>query len=112
MYRVVFSALLLAAFAGNASAQSKPTILEASHGLNCRSHPGNKVKVGNATEALRAICAKQGATCSYRIDSKEIGDPAPGCAKEFFVRWQCGDKQDSNTLGYPAEGSTAVIACQ
>ena len=54
----------------------------ATYGGNCGAH------LGNAGYDLEVAC--DGAmTCSYTIDYRVLGDPAPGCAKDFSAVYLC-----------------------
>jgi len=57
-------------------------VVAGSYGENCKAPHGNK------TEYLRQACDGQ-LTCSYKIDYTVIGDPAPGCAKDYVAEWRC-----------------------
>jgi hypothetical protein len=93
-------------------------ILEATYGLNCRTFavPAgqvNRVKPGNATSMALEICGKATGSCSLAIDVGRMGDPAPGCRKDFLLQWRCGDLEKARQL-YVAEeanAKTAVATC-
>ena len=58
-------------------------VTEGTYGENCGA------AYGNATHALRAACDGR-RSCAFRIDVSALGDPAPGCAKDFRAVWSCG----------------------
>jgi len=68
------------AAADNALAQSI-TVLSATYGRNCGA------PWGNVTGALYVCNNRQ--ECRYRIDYRNIGDPAKDCPKEFRAAWRC-----------------------
>jgi peptidoglycan/LPS O-acetylase OafA/YrhL len=100
---------------GNASAI---TTVSATYGMNCRDFPvpapfPNLVAEGNVTKAVQQACdaANQ---CRFRVDVAALGDPAPGCGKDFVVRYQCtqSDKVLSSVIGAEANGKTAILSCR
>jgi len=59
-------------------------VLDATYG-------GNRGKPrGNVTRFVKSQCDTL-QECNYYINHYEIGDPAPMQAKDFLVRWNCGD---------------------
>jgi hypothetical protein len=82
-------------------------VVQATYGGNCRATPGN------ATPILRSRCDGR-AVCAFRVDSREVRDPAPGCAKDFVATWSCpgGDRPRTATLPPEAGfGSVALLSC-
>ena len=60
-------------------------VLGAAYGRNCAGNVST-----NVTDDLARQC--QGRDyCVYRIDARQIGDPRPGCAKEYQARYMCRD---------------------
>jgi hypothetical protein len=54
--------------------------------------------------------------CKYNIDHQEIGDPAPGCYKDFRVRWSCGGshvrfRRVGGAPGDEASGQAIYLDC-
>ncbi|WP_437723923.1 hypothetical protein [Sorangium sp. So ce861] len=81
-------------------------VIEATYGANCGTSPGNQ------TYNLARAC--NGLTyCQYAVDHRVIGDPAYGCAKEYYARWRCG-RGDVRSTAVPAEasGRTVTLQCQ
>jgi hypothetical protein len=78
-------------------------VLSGTYGGNCRAG------YGNATNHLRAVCDGR-QVCDYVIDFNTIGDPAPGCFKDYVAEWQCGNnpKRFGASIG-PEAGSGKVI---
>jgi hypothetical protein len=67
---------------------------------------------GNVTKFLAAACDGK-KTCDYAVQYQAIGDPAPGCAKDFTVQWTCSMGAGGST-GAPAEaglGSHVALTC-
>lgn len=83
-------------------------VLEATYGANCIRNAS-----GNVTPYAAKICSRA-PNCSLSIDVSKMGDPAPGCAKDFSVRYSCGKKLGSRTLSLPSEanGKTLQLDCQ
>lgn len=67
---------------------------------------------GNVTQALKAACDGK-RTCVYRVNLQVLGDPAPGCRKDFSVQWSCGGGSGGSSYA-PAEaglGSKVSLFC-
>ena len=67
---------------------------------------------GNVTKFLADACNGRG-TCDYVVQYQTIGDPSPGCAKDFSVQWTCSIGP-GGTAGAPAEaglGSKVTLQC-
>jgi hypothetical protein len=97
---------------------SEIRVLEATYGFNCRdfkppSGQPNKVGKGNLTAAISEACKAGKGSCSIVVDGGPIGDPAPGCRKDFMLRWHCGDLAKLHQTYVPeeAQGKTATMAC-
>jgi hypothetical protein len=93
-------------------------ITEATYGEICRdfkpaSPHRNAVRTGNATQPVAQACEKKGASCAFPIDVAKLGDPAPGCAKDFVVKFRCGSDKKINSAVVAAEASdrTATLTC-
>jgi hypothetical protein len=84
------------------------TIEEATYGANC-----GAVKPVNATQRLARICDGR-TSCNMLISASELGDPAPGCGKEFSVRYRCSQEQSARGLkvGGEASGAKLNLDCQ
>jgi hypothetical protein len=83
-------------------------VLGAVYGRNCRAQYG-----GNVTNDIASQC--QGRNyCVYNIDYRRIGDPAPGCAKDYYVRYQCrdGDGERWASAGPEASGRQVALDCR
>ncbi len=84
-------------------------IEEATYGANCP----NGVKLGNATQYSAKACDGH-ARCNILISVQELGDPAPGCGKDFSVRLKCNQQEPARKLHINGEanGSTVRVDCE
>jgi len=83
-------------------------ILSATYGGNCGA------RIGNATHDVETACATK-ESCDYTVDVKKLGDPAPRCAKSFFVKYQCGGETAARSAGAPPEaglGRSLRLSCR
>lgn len=83
-------------------------ILGAAYGRNC---PGNVNT--NFTDDLARQC--QGRDyCVYRIDARQLGDPRPGCAKDYQARYMCRDGGNERyaSASPEASGQSVVLDCR
>ena len=67
---------------------------------------------GNVTQFLATACNGK-KVCDYSVQYQVIGDPAPGCAKDFAVQWTCTVGNGGST-GVAAEaglGSHVALQC-
>lgn len=71
-------------------------VVEATYGASCGAADGN------ATAHLAGACEGR-ARCEYEIDFRALGDPAPGCAKDWRARWRCTATGVTHALEVPAE---------
>lgn len=81
-------------------------VRSATYGRNCKAAEGNVT-----AHAAKACDGK--AACSYRIDHTQIGDPAYGCQKDYFIDWSCGG-EETFLLGAAPEagfGSVVELSC-
>ena len=82
-------------------------VLGAVYGRNC---PGNVNT--NVTDDLARQC--QGRDyCVYRIDHRQLGDPRPGCAKDYQARYVCRDGGNERyaSASPEASGQSVVLDC-
>ncbi len=82
-------------------------VLSGTYGGNCGA------PFGNATDHLIAACDGSPA-CDYVIDYHALGDPAPGCSKDYVAEWQCGrSPQRFRTAAGPEAGmgKRIVLRC-
>jgi hypothetical protein len=83
-------------------------VLGAVYGRNCPVQLG-----GNVTDDLARQC--QGRDyCVYPIDYRQIGDPSPGCAKDYQARYTCreGDVERYASARAEASGQSVVLDCR
>ena len=93
-------------------------VVDATYGLACKdfvppSGRPNLVKVGNFSAALTSTCDKAKTTCLFAVDAVQLGDPAPGCAKDFIANWRCGSDPKVHQFYLPPEasGRSALLSC-
>jgi len=93
-------------------------VVDATYGLACKdftppSGRSNLVKVGNVTAALTSSCDKAKTSCLFAVDAVQIGNPAPGCGKDFIANWCCGDDPTIHPfyLTSEANGRSALLSC-
>ena len=84
------------------------TIEQATYGANCAG-----AKPVNATQRVAKVCDGR-ISCNMLISAPELGDPAPGCGKEFSVRYRCSWEQSAHGQKVAAEasGSKLYVDCQ
>jgi peptidoglycan/LPS O-acetylase OafA/YrhL len=95
----IAAALLLLATpptATSAAVASGVRVLSATYGENCNA------QAGNATKALSTRCNGRDG-CDYIVDVNVLGDPAPRCAKNFTVEYECAPDHTQLTKHLPAE---------
>jgi len=83
-------------------------VVSATYGLNCGAPQGNQ------TANLAGACDGR-FTCDYTVDYTVIGDPAPGCAKDYTVQNQCSTKaivRVAKLDGEAGYGGVAHLSCQ
>ncbi len=80
-------------------------VLSATYGKNC-----NRAE-GNATRIVAEACKGARGQCLYQAN--QLGDPAPGCAKQLDVQYACGVDPTVKTASIPGEaaGKTVTLAC-
>jgi len=79
-------------------------VLQATYGLNCGAPRGNQ------TDNLAAAC-DGAAHCFYTVDYRVIGDPAPGCAKDYMVKYLCKPSTPAHYTRVPTTGNIAELSC-
>lgn len=98
-----------------------PTITASSgtYGGSCGTPQGNVTAfLVNAAGAI-AGPAQLASTCNGRTDCdytvrvRDLGDPHPGCVKNYVATWSCSDGRSyTRTLLGEADGSTIRLSCQ
>lgn len=92
--------------ASNGPAPNKITVTSATYGASCHQPEGN------VTKFLQDACNGQ-SKCDYIVKYQTIGDPAPGCSKDFSVKWTCSSGSGGSASA-PAEagfGSRVTLDC-
>lgn len=106
---VAATAYALQAATQDAITQPGISVVAGTYGGNCR-----WVSVrGNATRALAAACSGEN-ECTFKLRMEQLGDPAPGCAKEFMAAWFCKGDRTIRSSSIPAErgiGSALQLSC-
>src|ERR1043166_5352137 len=64
-------------------------VVEATYGRSCGG--SGTVKAGNATKSVADECNGRTGKCEFLVSASKFGDPAPGCAKDFFIQGRCGE---------------------
>jgi len=93
-------------------------VVDATYGQTCQnfvpsSGRANLAKVGNRTAALTKACDKAETICLFAVDVVQLGDPAPGCGKDFIANWRCGSDPTVHQFYLTAEanGRSALLSC-
>ena len=79
-----------------ASSQGAIAVVAGTYGKNCGASYGNK------TEHLAGACNNR-TQCDYVIDYRVIGDPVPGCSKDYVAEWRCGNDAAVRRTSAPPE---------
>ncbi len=92
--------------AAKPAAQKLIKVVKAEYGVNC------KAKNPNVTAHIASACNGK-PSCNYQVNHTLIGDPAPGCAKNYNVAWECGTpgKGLARGIGPEASGKTVPLTC-
>jgi hypothetical protein len=82
-------------------------VTSATYGGNCGA-PRNNVLHG----LINACGGRQ--NCRYTVDWRMIGDPRPGCGKDFHVSWTCyqGQQERHAVLNPEASGQSVFLDCR
>jgi hypothetical protein len=83
-------------------------VLSAVYGRNCRAQRG-----ANVTDDLVRACHGRD-YCVYRIDVRQLGDPSPGCQKDYYARYLCrdGEAERYASASPEASGQSIVLDCR
>lgn len=95
-------ALSTLACAMSASAAGDITVLTAWYGQSCGTAHGN------VTAHVQSRCNGR-RSCNYLVEVQTLGDPAPGCQKNFLVLHTCSDAATIRLTQLPAEASGRLI---
>jgi hypothetical protein len=113
-------ALVIAAYAAYRPTPVRISIVEATFGHNCDGRASgtgsapHAVPRGNATAAATEACDQQVDECRLEITPARFGEPAPLCAKDFFISWRCSDNPlpfDAR-LAPEATGQSVTLSCR
>jgi hypothetical protein len=93
-------------------------IATSSYGGSCRDftpeRPAkNTFHDGNATAAVTRACTGK-LHCQFDVEAAMLGDPAPGCDKDFTVAYRCSPEDSAPkvvNVGGEADGATVVLDC-
>jgi peptidoglycan/LPS O-acetylase OafA/YrhL len=99
--------LLATPSVSNESVASGVRVIAATYGANC------KARGGNATRALSTTCNGKD-NCDYIVDVNVLGDPAPGCTKNFAVEYECAPNEERLIKELPGEAglrSRLLLSC-
>jgi peptidoglycan/LPS O-acetylase OafA/YrhL len=78
-------------------------VIDALYGASC-------VHVeANAQGSLRRSCNGR-LTCDYVVNVAILGDPAPGCSKDFRAEWRCSKDGEIRRLTVPPEAGLRSVA--
>lgn len=109
MKQLVFSVIgifgaILATSAANA--QGGISVRAATYGANCGA------PYSNATRDVQWTCNDQ-SSCRYYINVDRLGDPAPGCVKDFRLEYSCGfgGNTKSEIVYGEANGKVVSLSC-
>lgn len=95
--RTLFAgAVLFAAFTAGPAAAAGINVLTAWYGQTCNAQHGN------VTAHVKSRCDGKQA-CLYTVDVGHLGDPAPGCSKNFVVLYACQGQAEVRLAQLPAE---------
>ena len=83
-------------------ARSGVRVISGTYGGNCGQ------PAGNVTAHLAAQC-NGAAVCRYTVDYRVIGDPAPGCKKDYVAKWNCRNGSDRSVRAEAEAGYGSVI---
>jgi len=100
------SIVVAATLAGASAAAANLTVLTAWYGQSCNTQHGN------VTAHMKSRCDGK-ETCQYVVDAVQLGDPAPGCAKNLVVLYACQGNASVrlSQVGAEANGKTVALTC-
>lgn len=90
----------------NLACPSTISVTSATYGGNC------KAPSGNVTAHIANQCNGKDA-CDYPVHYTQIGDPVPGCSKDYMVNYSCSDgsKRSANAPAEAGIGSVVKLNC-
>src|SRR5580700_681611 len=91
-------------------------VVDASYGQSCRNFTPkppqqNTYREGNAIGVLNQVCTGK-SHCQFVVDGAMLGDPVPGCDKDFSVAYRCGPTDSAlKVVRADAEGKALDLEC-
>jgi hypothetical protein len=93
-------------------------IVQANYGRSCRNFKprrpfSNTYRDGNATGGVRRACTGK-SHCYFTVEAGTLGEPAPGCDKDFSAEYRCGPRDSATktvSVAAEADGATVVLDC-
>lgn len=86
------------------SSESLIAVSSATYGGNCHA------PAGNATALVQSACDGKKA-CDYSVTVEKLGDPAPGCSKDFSVDYACDATAKAAGASAEANGKSVHLSC-
>ena len=82
-------------------------VVAGTYGATCRQPRGNR------TAELASTCDGRN-SCRYTIDTRVIGDPAFGCAKDYVAEWTCGRDRSirQSRVAPEADRQSVMLECR
>ncbi len=82
-------------------------VVSGTYGGTCRQPQGNR------TADLASTCDGRN-SCRYTIDTRVIGDPAFGCAKDYVAEWTCGRDRSirQSRVAPEADRQSVTLECR
>jgi len=99
----LLAAALFAGFAAGPAAAAGINVLTAWYGQTCNAQHGN------VTAHVKSRCDGKQA-CGYTVSADLLGDPSPGCSKNFVVLYACQGQTELRLAQLPAEAHGKAIS--
>lgn len=105
--RFLAAAALLAGFAAGPAAAAGINVLTAWYGQSCNTQHGN------VSAHVKSRCDGK-MSCGYTVSADLLGDPAPGCSKNFVVLYACQGQTELRLaqLAAEAHGRALTFGCE
>lgn len=95
--------LLACLITAPAALASEISVQSATYGASCG------IQADNAGTSVRSFCNGR-ERCNYVVSSHVLGDPKPGCKKDFIARYTCGGGAQVNIATAPPEAGLGRVA--
>jgi hypothetical protein len=82
---------------------SQISVQSAIYGMNCG------IQADNVGASVKSLC-DGGDQCSYVVNVRVLGDPKPGCKKDFIVQYTCMGSRQGRTASVPGEAGGRVVS--